>query len=126
MTALVALMCSWVALPSACARARQVGPALYAQHDVDPRLLAAVALVESGWRQSAVSTRGAIGVMQVLPSTAARRCPGMDLRDLRQNVACGARILARAIRRTGSVEAGLTAYSGGEHGYAKRVMEVLR
>lgn len=41
-----------------------------ARHGVDPMLAAAVAKCESSWNASAVSDAGAVGVMQVMPSTA--------------------------------------------------------
>lgn len=41
-----------------------------ARHGVDPMLVAAVAKCESGWNADAQSRAGAVGVMQVMPSTA--------------------------------------------------------
>ena len=43
-----------------------------AAHDqgVDPNLLLAVSYWESSWNQSAVSSEGAIGLLQVMPKTA--------------------------------------------------------
>ena len=41
------------------------------EYNVDPRLVSAVAQTESGGDQSAVSPAGAIGVMQLMPDTAA-------------------------------------------------------
>ncbi len=40
------------------------------RHGVDPCLVAAVAKCESGWDAGALSAAGAVGVMQVMPSTA--------------------------------------------------------
>jgi LysM repeat protein len=40
-----------------------------AVYGVDPKLVRAVAWMESGWQQSAVSDIGAVGVMQLLPET---------------------------------------------------------
>jgi soluble lytic murein transglycosylase-like protein len=50
-----------------------------------------VAAVESGARQSAVSPKGALGVMQLMPATAARL--GADPHDTRQNIDAGVRLL---------------------------------
>jgi hypothetical protein len=41
-----------------------------ATYNVPARLVMAIAWQESGWRQSAISSAGAIGIMQVMPSTA--------------------------------------------------------
>lgn len=39
------------------------------RNGLDPYLVAAIVRTESGWRPSAVSTRGAIGLMQIMPET---------------------------------------------------------
>lgn len=52
--------------------------------NVEAALLAAVASAESGYDQSAVSPRGALGVMQLMPDTAAGL--GVDPNDRAQNV----------------------------------------
>jgi N-acetylmuramoyl-L-alanine amidase len=41
------------------------------QYGLDPALVKAVAWQESGWNQSAVSSAGAVGVMQIMPATGA-------------------------------------------------------
>lgn len=64
----------------------------------------AVAWHESGWQQGVVSSAGAIGVMQILPTTAdwvgeAMLGTAVDPRDLRQNVRAGVRLLAHYLER---------------------------
>lgn len=64
----------------------------------------AVAWQESGWQQGVVSSANAIGVMQLLPSTAewigeAMLGKTIDPRDLRQNVRGGVRLLAHYLDR---------------------------
>ena len=64
----------------------------------------AVAWQESGWQQGVVSHAGAIGVMQLLPTTAewvgeAMLGTTLDPRDLRQNVRGGVRLLAHYLHR---------------------------
>lgn len=50
------------------------------RNGLDPYLVAAIVRTESGWRPSAVSTRGAIGLMQIMPETGrwAARQLGLD------------------------------------------------
>jgi soluble lytic murein transglycosylase-like protein len=64
----------------------------------------AVAWQESGWQQEVVSSAGAVGVMQLLPTTAdwvgeAMLGTAVDPRDLRQNVRAGVRLLAHYLDR---------------------------
>ena len=64
----------------------------------------AVAWQESGWQQGVVSHAGAIGVMQLMPTTAdwvgeAMLGTTIDPRDLRQNVRGGVRLLAHYLDR---------------------------
>jgi soluble lytic murein transglycosylase-like protein len=56
-----------------------------------PSFLQAVVKAESGYRTDAVSPKGAIGLMQLMPETA--RLLGADPKDPRQNVDAGARYL---------------------------------
>jgi soluble lytic murein transglycosylase len=87
---------------------------------LDPWLVAAVARQESSFTAHAVSPRGAIGVLQMLPSTASvhSRALGLggnpDLRDPGTNLRLGTRELARLIQRFGDVEPALAAYNAGE------------
>ena len=71
---------------------------------VPPAFALAVAWQESGWQQGVVSSAGAIGVMQLLPTTAewvgdAMLGTNVDPRDLRQNVRAGVRLLAHYLDR---------------------------
>src|SRR5690606_29469542 len=81
------------------------------RHGVDPRLLAAVAQVESGFNPSAVSRAGAQGLMQFMPGTAAGL--GIDPLDPAQAVDGAARYLRSQLDRFGSVELALAAYNAG-------------
>jgi N-acetylmuramoyl-L-alanine amidase len=71
---------------------------------VSAALALAVAWQESGWRQGVVSHAGAIGVMQLLPSTAewvgeTMLATRVDPHDMRQNVRAGVRLLAHYLDR---------------------------
>jgi soluble lytic murein transglycosylase-like protein len=78
-----------------------------AVHGVPASLALAVAWQESGWRQGVVSYAGAIGVMQLLPSTADWVAEAMlgspvDVYDTRDNIRAGVRLLAHYIDRYGA------------------------
>lgn len=81
-------------------------------HGVDQRLLEAVAWQESRGRMNAVSTKGARGVMQLMPGTAAEL--GVRADDLADNIRGGALYLRRQIDRfNGSIPLALAAYNAG-------------
>jgi soluble lytic murein transglycosylase-like protein len=85
-----------------------------AESDVEPDLLRAVIVIESGFNARAVSRAGAAGLMQLMPSTARRY--GVDDRfDPAQNVHGGARHLRSLISRyDNDIELALAAYNAGE------------
>lgn len=78
---------------------------------LDVHLLRAVAWTESRGRQNAVSPKGALGVMQLMPSTAAEM--GINPLDPEANLHGGARYLARQLSRFQSVPLALAAYNAG-------------
>jgi soluble lytic murein transglycosylase len=81
---------------------------------VQPNLLRAVIVVESGFNSRAVSKRGAMGLMQLMPATAARFGIS-DSFDPRQNVTAGARYLKFLLDRFGqNTSLALAAYNAGE------------
>jgi soluble lytic murein transglycosylase-like protein len=81
---------------------------------VEPNLLRAVIVVESGFNSRAVSKRGAMGLMQLMPATATR-FGASDPYDPRENVHAGARYLKFLIDRFGQdVRLALAAYNAGE------------
>jgi soluble lytic murein transglycosylase-like protein len=81
---------------------------------VEPNLLRAVIVVESGFNSRAISKRGAVGLMQLMPTTATRF--GVSNRyDPRQNVRGGALYLGFLINRfRQNVRLALAAFNAGE------------
>lgn len=83
-----------------------------ARYQVDPRLVAAVAQTESGGNQKAVSPAGAVGVMQLMPETAAGL--GVNPYDKRQNIEGGAKYLRQMMDTFGGdVQKAVAAYNAG-------------
>jgi soluble lytic murein transglycosylase-like protein len=84
-------------------------------HGVHAALLAAVIEVESGFNARARSPKGAIGLMQVMPGTAARY-GSYDLYSPEQNVEVGARYLRDLLSMfNGDVPLAVAAYNAGEN-----------
>ncbi|WP_258187771.1 lytic transglycosylase domain-containing protein [Trinickia symbiotica] len=82
---------------------------------LDAGLLHAIVRTESGYDASAVSSKGAIGLMQVMPATG-RRFGFEDLRDPRENLSAGAAYLKWLLDRFGNdLELALAAYNAGEN-----------
>ena len=74
-------------------------------------LLVALGQVESSLNPAAVSSAGAHGILQVLPSTAAEL--GLDAQDPASNVYAGARYLREQLDRFRSLDLALAAYHAG-------------
>lgn len=92
----------------------EVGDAILessARHAVPAAVVEAVAWQESRFNQSAISPKGARGVMQLMPGTAAGL--GVDASNLKSNVDGGAAYLAQQIRRFGDLRLALAAYNAG-------------
>ena len=85
------------------------------QQGLPAPFIESVMATESAYRADAVSPKGAIGLMQLMPGTA--RALGVDPRDPRQNVAAGARYLRELLVKYSShddqVLRALAAYNAG-------------
>ena len=84
------------------------------RHNVDPALVRAVIETESNWNPAAVSRKGALGLMQLIPTTA-QRFGANDAFSPKQNVDAGVRYLKTLLERyNGNLDLALAAYNAGE------------
>jgi soluble lytic murein transglycosylase-like protein len=92
-------------------------------HNIDYELLKALIATESGFNAAAVSPKGAIGLMQVMPATAGRYGVATDVRrtveqklsDPQTNIRTGTRYLSHLMKLfPGQLELALAAYNAGE------------
>jgi soluble lytic murein transglycosylase-like protein len=95
-----------------------------ARHGVDPVLLYAIMHRESAFKKRALSHKGARGLMQLMPATAAR-FGVRDIFDPAQNIDAGARYMRWLLNRfDGDVRLALAGYNAGEGAvdkYGRRV-----
>jgi soluble lytic murein transglycosylase-like protein len=98
---------------SAAVTPTQLADAAADRYGLPRRLVRSVMAAESAFRPDAVSPKGAIGLMQLMPSTA--RILGVDPKDPAQNVDAGARYLRSLLERyNGYLWQALAAYNAGE------------
>ena len=88
-----------------------------AKHGVDARLVHALIQVESAYHSRAVSSKGARGLMQLLPSTG-RQYGALDLFDPKVNLDAGVRHLKSLLARF-ELPMALAAYNAGEGAVAR-------
>ena len=86
-----------------------------AEYRVPPELVQAIIEVESAWQAHAMSTKGAAGLMQLMPATAVTF--GVTNRfDVQQNIRGGVAYLARLMRLfNGDLRLATAAYVAGEN-----------
>jgi len=88
------------------------------KNKLDKNLVKAVVQAESGFNSKAKSPVGALGLMQLMPSTAA----GLGVKnplDAEQNIAGGTKYLKNLINKYDSVKLGLAAYNAGPNAVNK-------
>jgi soluble lytic murein transglycosylase-like protein len=102
---------------------------------ITPRLFLSLILRESGFRWSAISNHGAIGLCQVMPlhlEDLEKAGIGTDLLDAENNIEAGVHILMGYARRVDSVLKALSFYNAGPsrwkagRGYARAVLSLYR
>jgi len=108
--------------PSASDRCRQLLPLIEEaarEFHLDPSLLVGLVRTESNFRHDARSPVGALGLTQVLPTTArAKQCG--NLLDPKENLRCGAKVLRAFLEwYRGDLYLGLSGYNAG-HGLPNR------
>jgi soluble lytic murein transglycosylase-like protein len=112
---------------AATRRARPVDPGRFSplveqaarEHQIDQALLRAVIAVESGYDPNAVSHKGAVGLMQLMPQTA-RRYGVRNMYDPAQNIQGGARYLRDLMGKfNNDLPLVLAAYNAGEDAIAQ-------
>ena len=97
---------------------------------LDPNLIAAVMLQESGGQPTVISTSGAVGLMQIMPrdgiassficgdNPCFKNRPSInDLLDPNYNIDFGTRLLSGLLKTTGSTRNALKAYGPMDVGY---------
>lgn len=89
----------------------EVAKAAARKHGVPEDLFLRLVQQESGWNPGAVSNKGATGLAQLMPATAAKL--GVDIDDPKDNLDGGARYLRMMYDRFGTWKLALAAYNAG-------------
>jgi soluble lytic murein transglycosylase-like protein len=118
---LILACASWARTGNDATQEAEYYVAAYARHyNVPVEFVRAIIEQESGWKRCAISPKGAVGLMQLMPGTAARlnvrnRC------DINQNVSGGVRYLGWLMSKFhGDLRLAAAAYYAGERVIAAR------
>jgi soluble lytic murein transglycosylase-like protein len=94
------------------------------RHHLEPALLRSIIEAESGFNGNAISPKGAVGLMQVMPETG-RRYGIRQLADPVQNVEAGARYLSDLLARfDDNLPLTLAAYNAGEGAVSRHARRI--
>jgi hypothetical protein len=83
------------------------------RHQIDPALVKAIIMAESGYNPKAISKKGAIGLMQLMPGTA-QALGVVDAFNPKENISGGVRYFKQLINQfNGDIKLALAAYNAG-------------
>jgi soluble lytic murein transglycosylase-like protein len=87
------------------------------RYNVKSSLICAIINQESGWKPRVVSSVGAIGLMQIMPSIGESACNlnRNELFNPSKNIHCGVRYFKKQLNRFKSIKLALCAYNAGPH-----------
>jgi soluble lytic murein transglycosylase-like protein len=113
---------TWLEIAPEVKRVRPWVREASSRHGVDMELIVALIAVESGFNDKALSPKGAVGLMQLMPSTAQRFMPkgvapdkiAQRLAEPRTNITVGTRLMADLLRRHRRIDVALAAWSAGD------------
>jgi soluble lytic murein transglycosylase-like protein len=100
---------------------KQLASVIARKQGMDPNLVKSIISVESSWNPSALSSKGAIGLMQVHHPTWKERWTKKELLDPEKNLFAGTTILKNMLNTSTNLEEALHKYSGGAKDYASKV-----
>ena len=83
-------------------------------YDVDAAVIYSVINIESHFNKNALSSKGAVGLMQVMPATAQELLgENVDLTDAKQNIDAGTKYIQKLQKRFKDLRTALCAYNAG-------------
>ena len=103
------------------------------EFNIDPRLLLAIAKVESNYNKHAISPSGAYGLMQVIPvwhkdkiKKAKEELGNPEVFDIHTNIYLGASVLRECHNKHKELSKSLLCYAGQTPGYDKKVLSIYK
>jgi soluble lytic murein transglycosylase-like protein len=104
----------------------QLVTAVAHRQGLSPKLVASIVQVESSGRPSVVSSKSAVGLMQVHHPTWGHLWTKKELMNPETNILAGTRILKAYMKESKTLDEALRKYSGGAKGYAEKVRRGMR